>query len=113
MILFLFCPLQCVATFWIWEALQPKINYKIFFQYFAIFLFIYFILFVTFFQSCYLFVRTQKVATHCKGQNEKNHDNWLKNKKVIQCQKNVQKLKNFSLKTHKDARIKKTQVFSK
>ena len=27
---------------------------------------------------------TQTVATQCKEQNKKNHDNWLKNKKVIQ-----------------------------
>ena len=34
--------------------------------------------------------------THCKE--NKNHDNWLKNKKVIQSQKMPQKFKFFSLK---------------
>ena len=38
-----------------------------------------FILFVPFFQSCYLIFHIQNVATDCKEQNKKkNHDNWLK-----------------------------------
>ena len=57
---------------------------------------IYFILFITFFQLCYLIFNTRKVATHCKEQ--KNHGNWLKNKKVIQSQKNAQKTQNFQFK---------------
>ena len=41
---------------------------------------------------------------------KKNHDNWLKNKKVIQSKKMSKKLNIFSLKIHKDAGIrKKTQ----
>ena len=36
---------------------------------------------------------------------EKNHDNWLNNKKIIQRQKNAQKLNIFSLKIHKGAGI--------
>ena len=35
------------------------------------YLFFYFILFVTFFQSFYLFFNTQKVVTHYKEENEK------------------------------------------
>ena len=47
-----------------------------------------FILFVTFFQSCYLIFHTQKVSTHFKEQNKKK-ESWqlVKNKKVIQIQK--------------------------
>ena len=41
-----------------------------------------------FFQSCYPIFQPQKCVTYCKGQNKKkNHDNWSKNKKVIQSQK--------------------------
>ena len=36
---------------------------------------------------------------------KKNHDNWLKNKKVIQCQKMPKKLKFFYLKIDKGAGI--------
>ena len=76
-------------------------------------IFIYFfILFATFFQSFYFIYYTQKVATHYKEQNKKkNHDNWLKNKKVIECQKMSKKcpkkLKIFSLKIHKGIGIYK------
>ena len=53
----------------------------------------------------------KKVAKHCKG--KKNHDNWLKKKKVIQS-KNVlkisKKFKIFRLKIHKgDGILKKLQ----
>ena len=52
-----------------------------------------FFFFFFFFQSCYLISHIQKVATPCKEQNKKkNHDNWLKNKKVIQNQKTAQKM---------------------
>ena len=36
---------------------------------------------------------------------KKNHDYWLKNKKVIESQKMSKKLKTFSLKLHKGAGI--------
>ena len=38
----------------------------------------------------------QKIITHCNK--IKSYDNWLKNKKVIQCQKNAQKTQNFQFK---------------
>ena len=63
------------------------------------------ILFVIFFQSFYLGFYIQKIATHCKEQNKKNHNNWLKNKKVIQSQKMTKNLKIFTLKIHKGAKI--------
>ena len=44
-----------------------------------------FILFVYYY---YTIFHTEKVPIHCKERKEKkNLDNWLKNKKAIQCQK--------------------------
>ena len=40
---------------------------------------------------------------------KKNHDNWLKNKKVIESQKMSKKLKIFCLKIHKGAGISKNR----
>ena len=87
------------------STLAKKITQQKFFK--NIFTYFYFILFVTFFQSCYLIFHTQKVSTHCKKQNKKrNHGNWLKNKHVIQSQQMSKKCpKNFSLKIHKDVGI--------
>ena len=73
-------------------------------------IFIYFILFVTFFQSLYFIYHNQKVAKHCK-EKKINHNIWSKNKKVIQSKK---KLNIFSLKIHKGAGMfKKIQNLSK
>ena len=49
-------------------TLAKKNNYKYFFLYFEIFLFI---LFVTFFQSCYLISHIQKLFTLSEEQNKK------------------------------------------
>ena len=68
-----------------------------------------FILFVIFFQSYYLIVYTQKVATHCKEQNKKESWQVVKKQKSYSKSKNVKempkKLKFFSLKIHKCAGI--------
>ena len=81
------------------STLAKKITTKFyFFSYFGIFF--QFILFVTFFQSCYLIFHTQKVSTHYQEQNKKRTMTiCYKTKKlfkVIKCQKNAQKTQNFS-----------------
>ena len=69
------------------STLGKKITKKFCFLYFGIFIYL-FILFVTFFiQPCYLNLHTQKFAAYCKEQHKKNHDNWLRTKKVIQSHK--------------------------
>ena len=50
----------------------------------------------------------KKLPQIVRNKIKKNHDNWIKNKKVIQSQKMSKKLKNFSLKIHKGAEIFKT-----
>ena len=88
-------------------GIESTLAKKITSHFFVIFwdIFIKFIFYVisNFFQSCYLISHIQKVSTHCEEQN--NHGNWLKNKKVIQSQKMPKKLKIFSLKIHKGAGI--------
>ena len=81
---------------------QAKKIITIFFKIFWDIFIYYLILLATFFQSSYIIFHNKKVATHFKEQNKKkNHDNWLKNKKVIQskkCPKNAQKTRNLCFK---------------
>ena len=97
--------------------MESTLSKKITAHFFFIFgdIFINFI--CNFFQSSYFIFHNQKVAVDCKEQNKKNHDNWLKNKKVIQCKKMSKKCpkysKMYSLKIHKVLELKKTQNLSK
>ena len=93
---------------------KKKNNYKnSFFIFWDIFI-NFFILFVTFFQSCYFIFHTQEVAAHYKKQNKKRIMIMIKKQKSYSKSKNVKKipkkLKIFNIRIHKGAGIQKTQT---
>ena len=95
------------------RTLAKKITINLFFILGYFYRFFYFI--CNFFSSHITLFSIPKELLHIvRNEIKENHDNWLKNNKVIQSQKLPKKLKIFSLKIHKGAGIfKKPQNLPK